>query len=254
MKTAALLVSALTATLLPAQEPAVRNPWKTAPPVVPEAVATARVTAQTVLKGGGTAGSDLIIQRIEPPVFPEQPRPPSPLPAAAKLTRELWAARRAAEPNELLLFSPTVIVHPGGLSIVRWGTADKRAGYRQYAAWVRLDLSSIYACGDLTVGRRRYCLMPVMFHATDRMVQQWKAPAATDFKLPTDIILTEGDPDNAAALEPLLALLNEYDTQGQQIAHTAEAIKIDQAARAAWEAAHPAPPENAVIRFWTTGD
>ena len=97
-------------------------------------------------------------------------------------------------------------------------------------------------------------MMPMMFHATDRMAQQWKAPGPTDFKLSTDIILAEGDPDNKTALEPLLALLNKYDTQGPQIEYHAEAIKQDQAARAAWEAAHPAPPENTVIRFWTKGD
>ena len=138
--------------------------------------------------------------------------------------------------------------------MVRWGAVDPLVGYRQYAAWVRLDLSSIYACGDVITGRRRYCLMPMLFHATDRMAQQWKAPAPGDFKLTTDILLAEGDSENKTALEPLFALLNKYDTEGAQMEYHAAALKQDQADRAAWEAAHPAPPENTVIRFWTTGD
>ena len=212
----------------------------------------ARVKAQTVLNGGGEKGGDLIIQRIDPPTSREVPPAPvqSPLAEVSKLTREQWAARRAAEPNELQLFSPTVIVHGNGVSMVRWGAVDKLEGYRQYAAWVRLDLSSIYACGDVIVGRRRYCMMPMLFHATDRMAQQWKAPAPAEFNLPTDIILAEGDPDNKIALEPLLALLERYDTDGDQIAATAAAIKADQEARAAWEKAHPQKPEDVVIKFW----
>ena len=252
MKALSLLILSLAPAVVPAQEPtAERNPWKAAPPAIPETVAKARIHAQTVLPGAsGIAGGNLILQRIDPPAFTPAAPVPEPAKQARNFTAEEWAARLAKEPNELQLFSPTVIVHGNGVSMVRWGAVDKLTGYRQYAAWVRLDLSTIYACGDVTVGRRRYCMMPMMFHATDRMAQQWKAPAPAEFKIPTDIILEEGDPDNKPALEPLLALLEKYDTEGPQIAATAAAIKADQEARADWEKAHPQRPEDAVIKFW----
>ncbi len=258
MKAASIVILSLTFPVLSAQELATeRNPWKAAPPVVPEAVMNARVTAQTVLKGGGGAGGgDLIIQRIERPVFP--PKAPVPAPVIVPPTEEQLAARaahRASEPNVLLLFSPTIVVFRDGLSLVRWGSVDRLKGYQQYAAFVRLDLSAIYACPDLTVGRTRYCMMPIMFHATDRMVRQWKAPDPASFKEPTDIVLVEGDPNNKAALEPLLALLSHFDTNLPELQATATAIKADQEARTAWEAEHANdPPENTVIRFWTDGD
>lgn len=258
MKALSLLILSLAPAVLSAQEPtAERNPWNAAPPIVPEAVMNARVTAQTVLKGGGGAGGgDLIIQRIERPVFP--PKAAVPAPVAVPPTKEQLAARaarRRSEPNVLLLFSPTVVIFRDGLSLVRWGSVDRLKGFQQYAAFVRLDLSAIYACPDLTVGRTRYCIMPMMFHATDRMVQQWKAPAASSFKEPSDIVLVEGDRENKAAMEPLMALLSHFDSNLPQLQETAAAIKADQEARAAWEAEHANdPPENTVIRFWTDGD
>jgi hypothetical protein len=232
------------------------NPWKAAPPVVPVEVMNARVTGQTVLKGGGGAGGgDLIIQRIERPVFPPKLAVPAVVPQVP--TKEALAARTARlalEPNELRLFSPTIVLFGDGVSLVRWGSSDGVKGYQQYAAWVRLDLSAINACPDLTVGRRRYCLMPMVFHATDRMVQQWKAPAPDSFQETTDIVLAEGDLENTASLEPLHALLAKFDSEGASIATAAAAIKAAHAARVSWEAANPAPPENTVIRFWTDGD
>ena len=93
-------------------------------------------------------------------------------------------------------------------------------------------------------------MMPMMFYATDRMVQQWKAPDPASFKEPTDIVLVEGNQDNKIALEPLLALLEKFDTDGVSLQATAGAIKADQEARAAWEKAHPPQPEDVVIKFW----
>lgn len=257
MKAVSILILSLTPAVLSAQEAVPVNPWKAAPPAVPEEVANARIMAQTVLKGGGGAkGGDLVIQRIERPVYPPKVEVPAPVvvpPTEEQLAAR--AARRALEPDELRLFSPTIVIFREGLFLVRWGSVDRLKGYQQYAAFVRLDLSAIYACPDLTVGRRRYCMMPMMFHATDRMVQQWKAPAASSFKEPTDIVLVEGDPDNKSTLEPLLALLSYFDANGPQLNETAAAIKADQEARAAWEAAHTNdPPENTVIKFWTNGD
>lgn len=257
MKSQFLLIMFMIPSALLSQDAVPANPWKAASPALPEAVLNARVTAQNVLKGGGGAGGgDLVIQRIERPVFPAKAA--SQAPVIVPLTQEQLAARSArrnSEPNELLLFAPTIVIFRDGLSLVRWGCVDRLKGYQQYAAFIRLDLSAIYACPDLTVGRTRYCMMPIMFHATDRMVQQWKAPDPSSFKEPTDIVLVEGDHNNKSALKPLLALLAKFDSDGAQLKETAAIINADREARAAWEAEHANdPPVNTVIRFWTDGD
>ena len=234
------------------QETAQRNPWKAAPLEMPEAVAKARVKARTILKGAGGAGNgNLVVEVIEPPVLvapiPAMAQPVVPLSEEELAAR---AARRATEPNEFRLFSPSVVVYQNGISLIKWWTADRLTGYQEYSAFVKLDLSSIFACGDLTVGRRRYCIMATTHHASDRFVAQVKPPALTDFKEPTDIILTQGDSTNQEALEPLMALLSKYDNESGLIESTAAAIKADQEARKTWEAANPEPPIDSVIRFW----
>lgn len=97
---------------------------------MPEAVAKARVQARTVLKGaGGSGGGNLILEVIEPP-FLVAPVPPVAQPAAPLSEEELAAraARRAAEPNEFRLFSPSVIVYDNGISLIKWWTADRLTG------------------------------------------------------------------------------------------------------------------------------
>jgi hypothetical protein len=146
---------------------------------MPEAVAKARVQARTVLKGaGGPEGGNLIVEVIEPP-FLVVPAPPVAQPFALLSEEELAAraARRAAEPNEFRLFSPSVVTYDNGISLISWWTADRKTGYQEYSAFVNLDLSSIFACGDLTVGRRRYCMMAMGHKASDRFVAQVKPPA-----------------------------------------------------------------------------
>ena len=252
MKTSSLILVFLFPSHGLTQEPNLPNPWKAAPLEIPEAVKRSRVHAQTVLRGAsGIAGGNLILQRIDPPVLPKVV--PAAAPAVTALSPEEWAARaarRAAEPLELRLFSPTVIVYQNGISLIRWWTVDRFTGYQEYSAWVRLDLSSIYACGDLSVGSRRYCMMASMHHGTDRFLGPIKVPALSDFKDPMDILLTKGDSTNQEAMEPLVALLEKYDTEGEQIAATAARIKADQEAREAWEKVHPVRPEDEVIKFW----
>jgi hypothetical protein len=255
MKKSCLLLLCLTPVTGQTQETPPVNRWKAAPMVVPEVVAKATVLNRKVIKGGGQGGGDLILERIAAPVFPK----PAPAQEVVKTPptpeeMEALAARRAAEPNELLLFSPTVVVFENNLSLVKWWSADAITGYQEFSAWVRLDLSSINACGDLTVGRRRYCMMSMMYHAADRSAGKIKAPALTDFKEDSDILLTKGNPANTAALEPLKALLAKYDTERGLIESTAAAIKADQDARRDYEAKYPSPPENTVIRYWTSGD
>lgn len=251
MKSVLIFTCCILSTLGWGQETNLRNPWKAAPLEVPEAVTKALVQARTILEGAGGAGGNLIMEVIEPPVLPEfipvVAEPTIPLSEEELAAR---AARRATEPKEFRLFSPSVVVYENGISLVKWWTADRLTGYQEYSAWVKLNLESIHACGDLTVGKRRYFLMPTMHHATDRFVGMEQVPALTQFREPNDILLKKGDSTNHDAMEPLLALLEKYNTEGGQIASTAAAIKTDQEARTSWEAAHPEPPADMVIKFW----
>ena len=251
MKPPLLLTFLIMPALLHAQAPVEteRNPWLPDPTELPRAVKEARILSRRVAEPATATKGRVIIEAIAPPAWPA-PAAPAAIPPVSRLTMEERAARRASEPNELVLFSPTVLVYDNGLSLVRWWTADRFTGYQEYIVWVQLDLSDIQFCGDLIVDRRRYCLMPMMFHARERYVSRARVPALTDFPENSDIIVTKGDISNQEAMAPLLALVAKFDSQGDQIRDTAAAVKADQAARAAWEKANPKKPRDTVIKHW----
>ena len=258
MKMSSLLTICLSPCLGWAQD-IPRNPWKAALLEIPEAVTNARVKAQTVAKGGGTGGGNLVVQVIEPPAF--IPVTPVLAPAVPRLSAEERAAKISAAKNERM-FLPTVVIYDNGISLVRWWPIEN-TGEQEYFAWVNCDLSSIGSCDGFTVGKRHYSMLPLLTHgkkplATHRgaavqehpAVGELKPPALTDFKKKTDIILSAGDPNNKDAMEPLLGLLAKYDTEGKLIEAADKAVKEDQKARAAWEKANPEPITDTVIKFW----
>lgn len=260
MKISPLLTICLSPALGWAQEIPQRNPWQAAPVEIPEAVTKARVKAQTVTKGGGKGGGNLVVQVIEPPAFDAVT--PVPAPVVKRLSAEERAAKIAAAKNERM-FLPTVVIYDNGISLVRWWPTEK-PGEQEYFAWVNLDLSSIGSCGGFTVGQRRYNMLPLLTRGKKPLAihrgvatQELPAvpgkltpPALTDFKKETDIILAAGDPNNQDAMEPLLGLLAKYDTEGKLIEAAYTAIREDQKARTAWEKANPEPTTDTVIKIW----
>ncbi len=259
MKITLLLILSVIPSLAWAQEGPLPNPWKVAPLEMPEAVTAARVKAQTVKLGGGTAGGHLVMQVIEPPAL--APSAPVPAVAAPRLTLEDRAAKRVASPAQTqCLFLPTVVVYDHGISLVRWWPDRTKQGVTdgpEYLAWVKLDLSSINGCGDFTAGKRHYTLLPTLSRAKPPFAGPLKPPALTDFRKKSDIILAVGDSTNKDAMEPLMALLAKYDAEGHLIEAADAAIKADQKAREAWEKANPELPTHTVIKFWqvpSTGD
>ena len=252
MKITLFLTGFIIPTLGWAQESPRLNPWKVATLEMPEAVINARVKAQTVKLGGGTAGGHLVMQVIEPPAL--VPVVPVPTTAASRLTLEDRAAKRAASPPHTeCLFMPTVVVYDNGISLIRWWPdCSKRdsTGGQEYLAWVNLDLSSINGCGDFMAGKRHFTLLPTLSRAKTPFTGPLKPPALSDFRRKSDIILTAGDSTNKDAMEPVMALLAKYDTEGQLIVAADATIKADQKAQAAWEKANPEPPTHTVIKFW----
>ena len=224
-----------------AEEIQARRP---APKEMPDAVKAARVLAQITVPGSAS-GAPLTISRIEPPVLPTPPPPPPRIVSA--FTEEQRAAMRAAAPLKNLLFSPTITVYPGGVSLVNWGVVDAEKGYQDYEAWLPHDLTSINVVGDFEVGRTRYSLMGFAHAAAGRALAR-EAPAAQS--LTDGYRLAKGDPANIVALEPLRALAAIYKEEGAQLAATHAVLQARQRAYEEWERANPEPPRPAEIRFW----
>jgi hypothetical protein len=228
---------------LPAELPL--NPYRVAPPELPEAVKQAVILEEAVTQGGLSKGK-VTIQRVVPPLLP--PLPEAQVVQSPAPDGEWRAALRATAPLELRLFAPTVICYADGLSFVRWTTSKGE----MFEAWTKMpDLSSIYAAGDFTVERCRYLMMPLMFQGNTRAAGPLKLPDLTQFKQPTDVILVRGDPANAAALTPLMGLLEMVERDGAMIAAAAKAHQEAAAAATAWEKANPPPDRpDVVIKVW----
>lgn len=190
-------------------------------------------------------GALLAISRIARPTLPNaQPVPR----IVTAFTEEQRAAMRAAAPVKSVLFSPAITVYPGGVSLVRWGTPNAEKGYQTCEAWVPYDLTSITVCGDFEVGRTRYLLMGFAHSAVSK---ESTAEIPSREALAGSYQLVEGDKADAAALEPLRALLVIYAEEGERLAAAHAAIQARQQAYAEWEQANPEPPRSAEIRFWS---
>jgi hypothetical protein len=87
-------------------------------------------------------------------------------------------------------------------------------------------------------------------HAKDRFTGLVDVPSSAAFQEKGGIILIKGNSANLEAMEPLSALLAKYEKEGPAILAADAAIKADNAARAAWEKAHPRKPREKVIKHW----
>jgi hypothetical protein len=247
MKTTQLLLTLLAPALAWAQESPPALALRQESHVLPAEVSAAAVQAQTFVKGGAD-GADLTIQVIAPPVL--EPAAPAPNLKAASVSPEERAARRAKAPLEYRMFNPTITVHVNGISYIQWWVVDAGGGLQDYAAWSSLNLSDAGSCKDLDVGRRRYHMLAVPQPASLRAVSQQKAPAAEQFKGTSGFILVKGDANNKDAMEPLIALHEKYAKEGDQIAADAAALKVAQKEAETWHKAHPAVPQDTVIKMW----
>jgi hypothetical protein len=213
------------------------------PTELPEAVKAARVIAQVTVPRGAN-GAPLIISRIEPPALPKSPPQPRIVPA---FTEEQRNAIRADAPRSVQLFSPTITVYPGGISMVTWSTGDTASGYQDYEAWLPHDLTTINIVGDFEVGRTQYTVIGLAQPAAGRALER-KPPPPAD--LHAGYLITKGDPANTAATEPLRALSVIYQKESAQLAATHAAQLTRQQAVAKWERENPQQPRPAEIRFW----
>jgi hypothetical protein len=247
MKCFPLLAALSVFTPIYGEEPVSRpvNPYRAAPPELPEAVIKAGILDEAVTKGGPSQGK-VTIQRIAPPILPPVPEP---IEVSKQVISPEWrAALRAAAPIELRLFSPTIICYPDGVSFIRWFSPQGDT----YEAWTKTpDLNSVYAAGDFTVERRRYLMMPLLLPGNTRAAGPLKLPDPGQFKLPSDVVLVRGDSTDAAALEPLFGLLEMYDRDRDQIVAAAKAQQEAAEAQAAWEKANPTPATpDILIKVW----
>lgn len=213
---------------------------------LPQAVTEAAVRREKVVPGTAGGGS-LTIQVIDAPVLP----PPAPPPAAAgpRLTPEQRAALRAAAPEVTRLFSPYITPYPNGVTHISWTAAELGAGAGAYEAWLNMDLSAFEFMQDVTVGKTRFVVMPLMMDCRWRSVPKRIPPDPGSFKGPSELIMEKGDAQNQAALAPLNAMLALYAEKGPELLASAQARKAEWAAAAEWEKSHPSPKPSVTVKL-----
>lgn len=254
------------------------------PPVPKEftkEVAEAPVQARAVAPRAGERGANLVMELVAPPVSTgttASSTTAKPVPVRP-WTAEEREARRSAAPDHILLFSPTVTLSGSGMSRVAWSATlpDPAGGpprFEDYIVWVPVNLESIRAVGDLSVGKTRWLLTPSLIKArspqtaanpdggpakpvpVNHQSSTINIPKWEDFKGPGGsagaILVEKGNPDLIEALEPVMALTAKYQdpAESARIAEDFAKMTAIQAAAEAWAREHPEPVRDTVIKFW----
>lgn len=255
--------------VLHAQESASKSPTAASGAGPHPAVLRAKILIEQTVPHGAENGADLIIRRIEEPVLTAEELKALQPPAPKELTeiekaarRAVWAAARAKLPVETRLFTPSVILYPGQISLIRWWSWDSGNEFGFHEVWVSgVDMSLLPAVGDLNVGRRRWMLMATCSTTADgKSAAAPEPPAPWEFAAPaspmdlngTPVLVGQGNP-SAEALEPLTALLHELKNNAESLAGimSRRQAAAEQEQREA-EARAKAPPQPAVVHFWTS--
>jgi hypothetical protein len=101
---------------------------------------------------------------------------------------------------------------------------------------------------DVTVGKTRFVVMPLMMDYRWRSIPKRIPPAPEDFKNPREVMVDKGDAQNMTALAPLNAMLSLYAEKGPELVASAQARKAELAAIAEWERLHPSPKPSVTIK------
>ena len=216
------------------------------PKEIPSAVAAARVEAEVRVKNSSGGGS-LIMRRIQPPALVLEPLRPREVSTDA--SEEHIETEETTRVTNLSTkwFIPSIELHPDGVSLVRWQAWGRELGWRSFEAWVALDLSSIDGCGRFTVGNTTYELIPNTYRPPDS-ANRGVPPKAGE--MPERYLLTQGDANDQEGMEPLLAVIQLYAQEGDDIVQRHQQIVQRRAAWERWKEENPKPVTDTVISFW----
>ena len=217
-----------------------------APKEVPSAVAAARVEAEVKVKSGA-GGGNLIMRRITPPALVVEPQPPREVSTEASEERIEAEETARVTDHSTKWFIPSIEIHPDGFSLVRWQAWGRELGWRSFEAWVALDLTSIDGCGRFTVGNTTYELIPNTYRPPDSANRSVPPKAG---EMPEGYFLTQGDANDQEGMEPLLAVIQLYAQEGDDIVQRHQQIVQRRVAWERWKEENPKPVTDTVISFW----
>lgn len=214
---------------------------------VHETVKSAKVEAEVIVRRGSDRGA-VVIRRIRPPAQSKQSRLRRQVqrPSSEKENELAVELKRLAVENPVTVkwFIPSIEVYESGVSLVRWQSPDQDGEWGGFEAWVALDLSTIRGCGSFQVGETAYDMLALTIDARSRRLVPEKGELVEKYRL------TKGDSENEEALEPLLAIIQLYEQDGDDIAAVYEAIEARKAAWQKWKRENPAPVRDTEISFW----
>lgn len=253
-----------------------------APKEFSKEVAEAPVHARAIAKQAGERGANLVMELVAPPAA-DADEVPSSSPArpvnVAPWTAEEREARRAAAPDRILLFTPSITLFDGGISRIAWSATFPNPGggpprFEDYVVWAPVNLESIRAVGDLMVGKTRWLLSPSVTKAASQpqtaspakgtspggsinhQPSAINSPTLADFNGPGgpsgSILVEKGNAELSEGLEPVMALMAKYQDPAERarIAEDFAKMTAMQAAAEAWAKEHPEPVRDTVIKFW----
>ncbi len=208
----------------------------------------ALVEAEIVIPATPTTGV-IRIQRLTGPA----PKPKDFAPWTAEpsqITAKQRSKRSPDAPIEHELFWPTITVYDNRFSFIEWSALDAKTGWTKYEAWSGTNFGSIQFCPELNVGHRQYLMLATVTTGDSSLIPKESLPAQNSFRISPGLIMTQGDPANASALEPVLALHELYAREGALIEAAAATHRTEKAAAAAEKAVHPVHPNTGIIKLW----
>jgi hypothetical protein len=229
--TAALLLLPLTS-LLFAGDVSIVGALSDGTPPQPAATKEPRAFEVLATTEQDVGGRKLIVQRVKPPLPPTEP--------AAAVKANVPAAVPLASPavGEIpFALSATVVDHRA--TLLRWSH-----GGREYEAWSSVDFNHLTGFAAFRKGARQFAF--TLGIGNSRAKDAPPVPEGLRFDVPAFMVI-KGDPGNAAALEPVAALHDLYQSDGLRLRTAYQSREQRQRERAA---ERPAPPADILLRYW----
>lgn len=182
----------------------------------------------------------LTVQWVSPPEWPPEP-PPAALP---KISPEEEAELAKLPPEIFLQFSATVYDHQ--LTLLRWYHETK-----EYQAWSNVDFNEL-SIGGFQVKGQRYSL----FMGLDNSFPGDESEEAAKKVLPLlrgekpRFVLISGDPNNAEAMTPIIAVHELYANEGTRLKQAYLKREKAREEYEKWRAALPLIELHTVVQFW----
>ncbi len=211
-------------------------------PVVPKQVPAMRIDAATTVPAAH--GKTLTILRGEASTLPDLPPKPEPKPVVQRPRTADDVARETYRRRHSLNFGATI--YDRRASVIRWNHPDTN---EPYEALCGFDIGLIAGLGRFVRGGENYSVMLMHSRIDTTRSRKIPLPNLPDLAAVTadSITYLKGDPADAIGTAPVTLVKELIANEKTRLQIFQADLASHQAARAAWEKAHPEPPRDETI-------